>query len=83
MKGSKLALKGIARSGKLNFISSSTGKILRKGQGIMTHLFMVSTTASLEDQKLVESLQRLLEKYEGLFVIPKTLPPAWPQDQSL
>lgn len=47
-KGNKTVLHAIPEAGSLSFINgSSMGKLLRKGQTLMAHLFMVSVTGYL------------------------------------
>lgn len=74
-KGNKAVLKGVCVEGKLSMISStSMGKLLKKGQIVMAHLFMISTTDQYEETIVEKPPQELIERYSDLFKEPKTLP---------
>ncbi|XP_070028563.1 uncharacterized protein [Nicotiana sylvestris] len=74
-KGNKLVLQGIFEEGKLNMISSGTmGKMLKKGQALIAHLFMMNSLG-IEDQEPVgESIEEVLHQYPDVFAEPKSLP---------
>ncbi|XP_059281037.1 uncharacterized protein LOC132034680 [Lycium ferocissimum] len=76
-KNNKLVLHGISEESKLSMISSGTmGKMLKKGQALIAHLFMMSALVQSNQDPIDEAIQELLESYTDVFSEPKTLPPA-------
>nr|XP_009760314.1 PREDICTED: uncharacterized protein LOC104212668 [Nicotiana sylvestris] len=60
-KGNKLVLQGITEEGKLNMITSGTmGKILRKGQALIAHMFMMSDVKVEEQDPIGEAIEEVL-----------------------
>ena len=76
-KVNKLVLPGIAGEGSLSMLSSgSMKKMLKKGQAIVVHLFMMNMMTNSEEEVINDGLQNVLVKYADIFVEPKSLPPA-------
>lgn len=75
-KGNKTVLHAIPEAGSLSLISgSSMGILLRKGQTLMAHLFMVSVNQLPELEDMADPIQEVLDKYKEDFAEPKALPP--------
>nr|XP_016489435.1 PREDICTED: uncharacterized protein LOC107809347 [Nicotiana tabacum] len=59
-KGNKLILQGITEEGKLTMITSGAmGKMLRKGQALITHLFMMSAVKAEEQDPIGEAIEEI------------------------
>lgn len=55
--------------------TGSVRKMLKKGQAIVAHLFMMNMIKNSEDEVIEEGLQEVLDKYGDIFAEPKSLPP--------
>lgn len=76
-KNNKIVLQGISKKGNLSMISeSSMGKVLRKGQAIISHLFMVQARVYNDQTEVNEQIQKVFLQYKDVFEEPKSLPPA-------
>uniref|UniRef100_A0A3Q7FJK1 Retrotransposon gag domain-containing protein n=2 Tax=Solanum lycopersicum TaxID=4081 RepID=A0A3Q7FJK1_SOLLC len=76
-KTNKLVLPRIVEEGNLSMLSSEAmRKMLKKGQDMVTHLFMMNMVTSNEEEEVDEVLQEVLVKYSYIFTKPKSLPPA-------
>ncbi|XP_019230960.1 PREDICTED: uncharacterized protein LOC109211833 [Nicotiana attenuata] len=83
-KGNKLVLQGITEEGKLTMITSGTmGKMLRKGQALLAHLFMMNAVNAGEQEAVGEAIEEVLQQYSDVFAEPKTLPPVRSLDHSI
>ena len=56
--------------------SGSVKKMLKKGQAIVDHLFMMNMMTNSEEELIDDGLQNVLVKYANIFAEPKSLPPA-------
>ncbi|OIS99338.1 putative mitochondrial protein [Nicotiana attenuata] len=73
-KGNKLVYQGIFEEGKLNMISSGTmGKILKKGQALIAHLFMMNSFGTEDQEPVGEAIKEVLHQYPDVFEEPKSL----------
>ncbi|WMV41507.1 hypothetical protein MTR67_034892, partial [Solanum verrucosum] len=73
-KNNKLVLKGISEEGKLSVINSGAmGKLLKKGNALFSHLFMMNSTID-QDQE-IEVILQILDQFVDVFSKPKSLPP--------
>ncbi|XP_019251395.1 PREDICTED: uncharacterized protein LOC109230342 [Nicotiana attenuata] len=83
-KGNKLVLQGITEEGKLTMITSGTmGKMLKKGQALIAHLFMISAVNTEEQEPVGEAIEEVLQHYSDVFAEPKTLPPVRTLDHNI
>ncbi|KAH0644742.1 hypothetical protein KY284_032626 [Solanum tuberosum] len=72
-KNNKLVLKGISEEGKLSVINSGAmGKLLKKGNSLFAHLFMMNSTID-QDQE-IEVILQMLDQFVDVFSKPKSLP---------
>ncbi|XP_075088158.1 uncharacterized protein LOC142170209 [Nicotiana tabacum] len=68
-KGNRVVLQAIPERGRLSMISSSTmGKILRKGQMMMAHLFLLKVEQNHEQEVVDSAIQEMLAKYEEVLI---------------
>lgn len=75
-KGSKVVLQAIPENEQLSLISGSTvGKLLRKGQTIMAHLFLIEIENVQEYETIDASILDLLASYSNIFSELESLPP--------
>ena len=56
--------------------SEAMRKMLKKGQTIVAHLFMMNIVTCNEEEEVEEGIQEVLVKYLDIFAEPKSLPPA-------
>ncbi|KAF3663538.1 hypothetical protein FXO38_10587 [Capsicum annuum] len=86
-KGNKLVLKGITEEGRLNMIhSGSMNKILKKGQALNAHLFMMNLEVQGDQERVDDTVKEVLEHYPDVFVVfaePRTLPPIRTLDHAI
>ncbi|KAH0642114.1 hypothetical protein KY290_033714 [Solanum tuberosum] len=81
-KNNKLVLKGISEEGKLSVINSGAmGKLLKKGNALFAHLFMMNSTID-QDQE-IEVILQMLDQFVDVFSKPKSLPPIRILDHSI
>jgi len=77
-------LHAITEEGSIHMINSSTmGKLIRKGQTLMAHLFMVSMDTTTEQETIEEPIKVVLQQFEDVFAEPKGLPPVRSLDHSI
>ncbi|XP_070055402.1 uncharacterized protein [Nicotiana tomentosiformis] len=70
-KGNKLVLHGIPEEGKLSMISSKTmGNVLKKGQALLAHLFMINSVVATRHDQVEEAIQAVLKQYGDVFAEP-------------
>lgn len=50
------------------------GKVLKKGQALIAHLFMLNVEAQKEQEQTDKAIQEVLNQYVDVFVEPKSLP---------
>ncbi|PHT71003.1 hypothetical protein T459_26107 [Capsicum annuum] len=77
-------LHALPEEGQLNMITStSMGKILRKGQTLLGHLFLMAGATEVEQTEIDRAIQKILVKYEMLFAKPKSLLPERKLDHAI
>lgn len=75
-KSNKLVLKGVTGEGKLNTIYGNTmNKILKKGQTLIAHLFVMRVSYDKVQEPVDETTERVLDHYPDVFIEPTTLSP--------
>lgn len=73
-KRSKMVLKGICEEGKLSMINGSAmGKLLKMGNALFAHLFMMNNAADQDQEPKV--ILQVLDQFIDVFSEPKSLPP--------
>ena len=82
--GGCLVLPGIAEEGSLSMLSSEAmRKMLKKGQAMVAHLFMMTMVTSNEEEEVDGRLQEVLVKYSNIFAELKSLPPTRAFDHAI
>lgn len=67
-KSNKLVLQGLPEEVRLSMMSSRTmGKVLKKGQALIAHLFMMSVETHKEQEQTDEAIQEVLNKFSDVF----------------
>lgn len=83
-KGNETILHAIPGEGSLSMISGSAmGRLIRKGQTLMTHLFMLGVESYNEQEHVDATIQEVLDKYQSVFAEPKSLPPVRQLDHAI
>lgn len=82
-KPNKLVLPALAEEGSLRMLSSgSMSRILKKGQDLIAHLFIVITLSDHTERPITAEIQEV-EQHKEVFAEPKSLPPTRSLDQSI
>lgn len=66
-KGNKMVLHAIPERQPDMITSSIMGKILKKGQTLLTHLLMLKGDSEFDKVEVAEAIQQFLSRYEMLF----------------
>ncbi|KAH0764728.1 hypothetical protein KY285_000599 [Solanum tuberosum] len=83
-KGNKTILHVIPGEGSLSMISGSAmGRLIKKGQTLMAHLFMLGVESYNEQEQVDATIQEVLDKYQFVFAEPKSLPPVKQLDHAI
>lgn len=83
-KADKVILHALPEEGQLNMITNTAmGKILRKGQTLLAHLFFMAGTTEVEQTEVDGAIQKILVRYDMLFAEPKSLPPERKLDHAI
>ncbi|XP_070022199.1 uncharacterized protein [Nicotiana sylvestris] len=75
-KGKRVELKGIYNQKKLKSLSTNgVRQLLKKGQAIWSHLFMISVEEVKESSLIPAAIDKVLKQFPDIFMEPTSLPP--------